>query len=256
MPYTATPTNRVLIEARFGVRREEYTYNPDATPDRAAMIPVIEQGGQIPGLLYRGGGLSTATQPYQRTLGVSIPFGRFAGVRAGQPLVQVRLLQRDGAARLERRRQRRAPDLPIPQRRAEPADRTGDAAHRAERQKLDLGIYAQDKWTLKRLTLSYGVRFDHFSSYFPEQTLGPAPLVPTRNITFPETPMASWSDIVPRLGSAYDLFGDGKTALKVSINKYMMPRACRAPTATRQSGEPPRQHRQPELDRSERELRA
>jgi hypothetical protein len=93
---------------------------------------------------------------------------------------------------------------------------------RAERQRMDLGIYAQDKWTLKRLTLSYGMRFDHFSSYFPEQTLGPAPLVPARHLTFPETPMASWYDIVPRIGSAYDLFGDGKTALKVSINKYVV----------------------------------
>ena len=27
---------------------------------------------------------------------------------------------------------------------------------------------------------------------------------------------------MPRLGSAYDLFGDGKTALKVSINKYVI----------------------------------
>jgi hypothetical protein len=34
--------------------------------------------------------------------------------------------------------------------------------------------------------------------------------------------MASWSDIVPRFGTAYDLFGDGKTALKVSINKYVI----------------------------------
>ena len=34
--------------------------------------------------------------------------------------------------------------------------------------------------------------------------------------------MASWYDIVPRLGSAYDLFGDGKTALKVSLNKYVI----------------------------------
>ena len=47
-----------------------------------------------------------------------------------------------------------------------------------ERQKAELGIYAQDKWTLKRLTLNLGVRYDYFNSYFPEQQLGPAPLVP------------------------------------------------------------------------------
>ena len=71
---------------------------------------------------------------------------------------------------------------------------------RAERQRFDLGLYAQDKWTLNRLTLNGGVRFDMFQSYFPEQTLGPAPLVPNRNITFPKTDMANWKDVVPRHG--------------------------------------------------------
>src|SRR5206468_8077709 len=61
-----------------------------------------------------------------------------------------------------------------------------------------------------------------FSSYFPEQTLVPGPLVPTRSVTFPKTEMASWYDVVPRVGSSYDLSGDGKTALKVSINKYVI----------------------------------
>ena len=124
---------------------------------------------------------------------------------------------------------------------------------RSERQRLDLGIYAQDKWTVNRLTLSYGVRFDHFSSYFPAQTLGPAPLVPTRNLTFPETPMANWSDITPRLGSAFDLFGNGTTALKVSINKYVIVAGAAGHLRRhREPGQPPGQHRHPELDRSER----
>ena len=92
---------------------------------------------------------------------------------------------------------------------------------RAERQKFDLGIYAQDKWTLNRLTLSGGIRFDMFQSYFPEQTLGPAPLVPNRNITFPKTDMANWKDVVPRMGASYDVFGSGRTAVKVSLNKYV-----------------------------------
>ncbi len=33
--------------------------------------------------------------------------------------------------------------------------------------------------------------------------------------------MANWKDIVPRLGSVYDLRGNGRTALKVSLNKYV-----------------------------------
>lgn len=49
----------------------------------------------------------------------------------------------------------------------------------------DSGLYAQDKWTIDRLTLSYGVRYDYFKTSFPEQRLEPGLLVPTRNITFP-----------------------------------------------------------------------
>ena len=87
---------------------------------------------------------------------------------------------------------------------------------------MDLGVFAQDKWTIKRLTLSYGVRVDHFESYFPAQTLGPALLVPNRNLSFPKTDMANWSDVTPRLGTVYDLFGNGTTAVKASINKYVL----------------------------------
>jgi hypothetical protein len=221
--YTATPTNRVLIEARFGVRREEYAYTPTSTIDpQRLLIPVIEQGGAIPGLLYRGGGISTATQPYQRTLGVSIPFGVSLAYVTGSHSFKFGFYNVtahrdskvfDNVAHLTYQFLNGVPNQLTE--RATPLDRS-------ERQRMDLGLYAQDRWTMKRLTLSYGVRLDHFSSYFPAQTLGPAPLVPNRNLSFPETPMANWSDLVPRLGSTYDLFGNGTTALRVSINKYVL----------------------------------
>ena len=34
--------------------------------------------------------------------------------------------------------------------------------------------------------------------------------------------MPNWNDLSPRLGVAYDLFGDGKTAIKWSIGKYVI----------------------------------
>ena len=87
--------------------------------------------------------------------------------------------------------------------------------------KADLGIYAQDKLTISRLTLNLGVRFDYFNLYFPEQRLGPGVLVPTRDFTFPKTDGITWKDLTPRLGVAYDVFGTGKTAVKVTLNKYI-----------------------------------
>ena len=81
-------------------------------------------------------------------------------------------------------------------------------------------LFAQDKWTVKRLTINAGLRFDYFNTYFPEQFLGPGPLVPNRSITFAATDWYQFKDISPRGGVAYDLFGNGKTAVKVSIGKY------------------------------------
>src|SRR4030095_11093812 len=45
---------------------------------------------------------------------------------------------------------------------------------------------------------------------------------PFRNFTLPRTLNSNWKDITPRMGAAYDLFGNGKTALKVSLNKYLI----------------------------------
>jgi hypothetical protein len=85
----------------------------------------------------------------------------------------------------------------------------------------EFGLFLQDRWTYKRLTLTGGLRLDTYTSYFPAATLGPIPLAPTRTISFPETDGVNWKDVTTRMGAAYDLFGNGRTAVKVSLNKYM-----------------------------------
>jgi hypothetical protein len=96
----------------------------------------------------------------------------------------------------------------------------------------DLGAYLQDRWTMGRATLSYGVRYDHWASSFPEQHIGPGPLVPTRDFTLAPTDGVSWHDISPRAGVAYDLFGNSKTALKGSVGKYVVGQALRGTGGT------------------------
>src|SRR5262249_53711224 len=94
---------------------------------------------------------------------------------------------------------------------------------RAENLNHDGGAFVQDKWTLGRVTLNGGVRWDHLNFGFPEQYEGPGPLVPTRNITFAEVPTwVNFKDISPRVGVVYDLAGNGKTALKASLGRYII----------------------------------
>jgi hypothetical protein len=47
-------------------------------------------------------------------------------------------------------------------------------------------FYAQEQWTRGRMTLQGALRYDHASSYFPEQTVGPVRFFPTAK-TYPHT---------------------------------------------------------------------
>ena len=89
--------------------------------------------------------------------------------------------------------------------------------------KFDLGYYVQDSWTIKRLTLSPGLRVDNFNSFIEATAVPAGRFVPAR--FFPERQnVPNWIGYTaPRLSAAYDLFGDGRTAIKGAISKYYQP---------------------------------
>lgn len=89
-------------------------------------------------------------------------------------------------------------------------------------------IYAQDSYSVDRLTLTGGLRWERLEGYLPAQdspetrwaSLGIGNFASLQR-SFPEQrDIVLWHTIGPRVSAAYDLFGDGRTALKASAGRY------------------------------------
>jgi hypothetical protein len=199
---------------RASAHSESYNDDPLTT-----LIPVLEQSTNF---LYRAGGISGGSQPEIGVDGRPFTFQGSLSYVTGSHALKV------GASELfgHRKVSYNTSDggLLYQFNKGVPNQITEYATpvYFEEDIRSELALYAQDKWTVSRLTLNAGVRFDYQNTNFPAETLGPGPLVPTRNLTFPETAFEDWKDITPRLGAAYDLFGTGKTAVKVNVSKYVI----------------------------------
>ena len=87
----------------------------------------------------------------------------------------------------------------------------------------DHGVFIQDKWTpTRKLTLNLGLRFETTYGWLPATCRPSTTFVEGQ--CFPEiTGAPDFKGIVPRVSAVYDVFGDGKTAVKVSASRYDQP---------------------------------
>ena len=92
----------------------------------------------------------------------------------------------------------------------------------------DLGIFVQDAWTLKRMTINAGVRFESFNARIKPQFSTAGRFAPERTFNQVED-LPNWLDVAPRVGVSYDLFGNARTAIKATVGRYMAGQALGFP---------------------------
>lgn len=89
----------------------------------------------------------------------------------------------------------------------------------------DTSFFLQDTWNLKHhLTLSLGMRYDRFTTYYPQQTTA-------ANLTFPQLfeagttfpasgNLVDWNNVSPRIGVAWDPTGKGDSVVRFGYGIY------------------------------------
>lgn len=90
-----------------------------------------------------------------------------------------------------------------------------------------VSLYGQDSWSIgRRLTLNYGIRFEHLFGYAPEQGRPGNQFFPAEQFSKIDN-IPNWSDAMWRFGAIYDVSGDGKTAIKGYAGRFMLQEGTR-----------------------------
>ena len=218
---TRTQSSRILIEAGWSAQ------NLDQNDTRAGGLSGTDQGtDRIIRITDQGLNLSygapTATRSVpRRQYQERLSFSYITGEHSFKVGTNLRRTSQGSATGDAQNKYLNGPGISYRFNNGTPNQLTLFDAPWAFRETLwDVALFAQDQWSLtRRLTVNAGLRFNDINASTPEQVLAAGALVPERRLPAMNH-IPHYQNLNPRLGVAYDVFGDGRTALKASIGQY------------------------------------
>ena len=224
--WTRPTTNRLLLEAGLGVYDQLYQeiYQPSVFADPVPLVTLVDQStnknanawnnpaDHYSKLFSEQFALSYVTGSHALRVGMTMGQGRWRLVQ--QWTSDVSAVTYNGL---------------LPNGNLNPVSVTlRIPTDRRNSVKNDSGVYAQDKWTIGRATINAGIRWD---SLVTETLPGTLPASSwNAAVSFNECSdgvsnaaqgctgrVGKWNDVSPRVGVAFDLFGNGRTAVKASV---------------------------------------
>jgi len=218
--WTSPMTNKLLLEAGFGTYWSQWGGTPHPGSNFTQLVGMTEQctagcatNGSIANLNYRSG---TYRQNFQGTIGWRGSASYVTGAHSmkfgyqGGHLIDNQFVYTNDQF-LTFRVNNLVPNL---------ITETINQIPLKQRVRY-ASFYGQESWTMGRMTFQGAIRYDRAWSYFPEVTIGPVRFLPNA-IHYDETPgVTGYNDITPRAGLAWDLFGTGRTSVKLNFGKYL-----------------------------------
>ncbi len=166
LTWTSPVTSRLLLEANAQLGPYFWWGSRQKNAFDSTLIPVQENGGAYSRHQLPRGQLVRAHRVHEHRPGIRVVRDRVALGEVRLPLPQQRLDVPDNFyndSQLKYIFQDGVPNQ---------VTVNADASHQQQQQSM-VALYAQDRWTLRRLSLQGGLRFEHLSDYFPEQQMGP-----------------------------------------------------------------------------------
>jgi hypothetical protein len=210
--YTSTLTPRLLFEAAGGVMNETWTREPVQDSSTSLGYPVTEQTTGVNFRAYSG----TFSRNYTSLRSYRSSLNYVTGTHA----IKAGMTLQEGPADTDVWTNN---DTGLIVRNGQPFQVTVRTTPYTTHERLvaDLGVYVQDTWTVKRLTVNAGLRYDYLNNRVePQDAPGGTWIGPRHYDGLSNVP--NYKDLSPRLGIAYDLFGNGKTALKATLSRYVL----------------------------------